>query len=91
MIVAVVAIAAGTSIVLSILNAITRGIRRGDGDAPALVEVNDRIARIEQAVDAIAVEIERHGEQIRFTNKLLSGRPAESVSAIASPSERRPV
>ena len=34
----------------------------------------DRLARIEQAVDAIAVEVERISEGQRFTTKLLSER-----------------
>jgi hypothetical protein len=36
------------------------------------VEVATRLERIEQAVDAIAVEIERISEGQRFTTKLLS-------------------
>lgn len=34
----------------------------------------ERLARIEQAVDAIAVEVERISEGQRFTTKLLSER-----------------
>lgn len=35
---------------------------------------DDRLARIEQAVDAIALEVERISEGQRFTTKLLSER-----------------
>lgn len=35
-----------------------------------------RLQRIEQAVEAIAVEVERLSEGQRFTTKLLSERPA---------------
>ncbi len=36
--------------------------------------VEDRLYRIEQAVDAIAVEVERMSESQRFTTKLLAER-----------------
>jgi hypothetical protein len=36
--------------------------------------VEERLARIENAVEAIAVEIERVSESQRFTTKLLAGR-----------------
>jgi hypothetical protein len=35
-----------------------------------------RIERMEQAIDAIAIEIERISENQRFTTKLLTDRPA---------------
>ena len=38
------------------------------------VNSEDRLARIEQAVDAIALEVERISEGQRFTTKLLSER-----------------
>jgi hypothetical protein len=54
------------------------------------VEVSTRLERIEQAVDAIAVEIERISEGQRFTTKLLSetrgpgALPAGQASPAAS-------
>ena len=44
-------------------------VRQADG-VPAVTE--SRLARIEQAVDAIALEVERISEGQRFTTKLLS-------------------
>ncbi len=41
-------------------------------------EIGARLERIEQAVDAIAVEVERISEGQRFTTKLLSDRTAAS-------------
>ncbi len=42
---------------------------------PAVAPANDdRLQRIEQAVDAIAIEVERISEGQRFTSKLLSER-----------------
>src|SRR5262249_6761873 len=49
---------------------------------PANVE--DRLARIEQAVDAIAVEVERVAEGQRFATKLFAESLGE-VKAIPSP------
>jgi len=40
----------------------------------ALGSTEERLARIEHAVDAIAVEVERISEGQRFTTKLLSER-----------------
>jgi hypothetical protein len=39
-------------------------------------EVMQRLERMEQAIDSIAVEVERISEGQRFTTKLLSERPA---------------
>jgi hypothetical protein len=46
-------------------------------------EMDDRLLRIEQAVDAIAIEVERVSEAQRFTTKML----AERLPAVALPSE----
>lgn len=42
-------------------------------DRPAAAD-NDRLQRLEQAVDAIAIEIERISEAQRFQTKLLAER-----------------
>ncbi len=44
-------------------------------------EVMNRLERIEQAVDAIAVEVERISEGQRFTTKLLSEVKTGALSA----------
>ena len=46
-----------------------QGVKSGD-----LAAIEARLERIEQAVDAIAVEAERISEGQRFTTKLLSER-----------------
>ena len=43
------------------------------------LENSPRLQRIEQAVEAIAVEVERIGEAQRFTTKLLAERQADAV------------
>jgi hypothetical protein len=45
--------------------------------AGALRRIEERIDRIEQGVEAVAVEVERIAEGQRFTTKLLSERAAE--------------
>jgi hypothetical protein len=45
-------------------------------DSGRTFELEARLERIEQAVDTIAVEMERIGEGQRFVTKLLAERPA---------------
>jgi hypothetical protein len=46
--------------------------RRGSGAAPIPTEVSSQLAHLSQAVDAIALEVERISEGQRFTTRLLS-------------------
>ena len=48
--------------------------REGRAGSPDLRALEARLARIEQAVDAIAIEVERVAEGQRFTTSLLSDR-----------------
>ena len=43
-------------------------------------ELMDRLTRLDQAVDSIAVEVERIGEGQRFVTRVLAGRPAEPIA-----------
>ena len=73
MIVAVTALAVVAYIFRSIIGLIGR--RLDARTRPAFnPETDQRLARIEQAVDAIAVEVERISEGQRFTTRLLSDR-----------------
>ena len=58
-----------------------RGVRREVID----LENSPRLQRIEQAVEAIALEVERIGEAQRFTTKLLSERQADAAPRIPVP------
>jgi hypothetical protein len=51
--------------------------------------IEQRLERIEQAVDAIAIEMERVSEGQRFTTKLLTDRSAQSSSPTAPPPDAR--
>ena len=61
---------------LPLMRAIARRIDRGTPVAPAIPrEVRDQLQQISQAVDAIAIEVERISEGQRFTTKMLADRP----------------
>lgn len=68
-----------------ILTPIARAIaRRADNESRNPVtppDVTARLERMEQAIDSIAIEVERISEGQRFTTKLLSERakPGESL------------
>ena len=77
-----------TLIGLTIARAIARRIEHGarGGAAPAMPnDIGERLDRMEQAIDAIAVEVERIAEGQRFTSKLLTARDevGHSRSALA--------
>jgi hypothetical protein len=46
---------------------------------------DERLARVEQAVESIAIEVERIGEAQRFTTKLLSERAPEPAAGRIAP------
>ena len=50
--------------------------------AAELAKLNERLARMEQAIDAMAVETERISEGQRFTTRLLSEKAKESTPKI---------
>jgi hypothetical protein len=67
-------------IVLQVGSIIKAAINRKRDVTPRdLVALDDRLERIEHAIDAMAVEVERISEGQRFTTKLLAERaPAAS-------------
>jgi hypothetical protein len=56
--------------------------------ATGSLETDQRLERIEQAIDAMAVEVERVAEGQRFVTKLLADRGQERVAIPASQSRR---
>lgn len=79
---AVLSIIAGGSIVSTLIVTVGRIFTRGQRAVPAadnatLARLDDRLTRMEQAIDAVAVEVERISEGQRFTTRLLSDRSAE--------------
>lgn len=51
-------------------------------------DVSDRLGRMEQAIDAMAVEIERISEGQRFTTKLLAERQRDAATLPQQRDER---
>ena len=60
------------------------------GPRPVDLENSPRLQRIEQAVEAIAVEVERIGEAQRFTTKLLAERQPDAAARIPAVPRREP-
>jgi hypothetical protein len=52
-------------------------------------EMMDRLTRLDQAVDAIAVEVERIGEGQRFMTRVLAEKPAAAAAALGAAPEQR--
>ena len=66
-------LAVGASIVVPLARAWAKRLeKRADGQIPS--EVSSRLERMEQAIDSIAVEVERISEGQRYTTKLLSDK-----------------
>lgn len=78
MIVAIVVIVAVTTTFRTVFTTFfnRRSYRGDDRTSPSLADA--RLSRLEQAVDAIAVEVERISEGQRFTTKLLSEQARQS-------------
>ena len=85
MIVVVTGIISGTILTGVLLQAIVsiytkRRESMSDGlPSGAAARIEERLSRIEQAIEAMSVEVERVSEGQRFTTKLLSERSAERV------------
>ena len=58
---------------------IRRWIDRAEVSKAELRAIDERLARIEQAVDAMSVEVERVSEGQRFATKVLAERTVERV------------
>jgi hypothetical protein len=63
--------------------------RRDQYLAPVSSETDHRLERIEQAIDAMAVEVERIAEGQRFVTRLLSERTPEHAALPASQQRQR--
>jgi hypothetical protein len=73
--IAIVAIVCG-----SLYSLLKMYMRRGSGTVlpqAGLKEIHDGLGQLQQAVDAIAIEVERLSEGQRFTTKLLAERERE--------------
>ena len=57
----------------------------------AISPSDDRLARVEQAVESIAIEVERIGEGQRFVTKLMNDRAQPMPDRISIPATPRQV
>ena len=74
-----------TAIGWPLARAYARRVERGEVGQRVPAEVAARLERMEQAIDSIAVEVERISEGQRFTTKLLSERTAQSSGPGSAP------
>jgi hypothetical protein len=77
----IVALALGVPFV----RALARRWERESSQPSLPPNVEARLARIEQAVDAVAVELERISEGQRFTTRLLSERAGDQAATKRAP------
>jgi hypothetical protein len=93
------AMVAAIALGVPIIRAVSRRWERGSTPVTNLLpDLTHRLERIEQAVEAVAIEVERMAEAQRFTAKLMAERqslpPAEpaggNVRAAAPDAVRRP-
>lgn len=68
---------AAASIGIPIARAYARRLERGPRDEAMPLELKTRLERMEQALDSIAIEVERISEAQRFTTKLLAEKPKD--------------
>jgi hypothetical protein len=76
-----------TAIGVPIARAIARKMDRDSAHPVASSDVTARLERMEQAIDAIAVEMERVSEGQRFTTKLLAERARDAALVGGAPVE----
>jgi len=79
------------ALLVPIVLAYTRRIwKRGSRVQSANPGDSERLLRMEQAIESIALEVERIGEGQRFTTKLLTDRQPDAVARMAAMPRREP-
>jgi hypothetical protein len=88
LIVVITSIFMGTLMVISVAFAIADAVKKKGrpdrGSLDVLRRLEERMDRIEQGVEAVAVEVERISEGQRFATRLLSERAPERVGGDGS-------
>ena len=74
-----------TAIGIPIAKAYARRIEREPRQPMLPPDVGARLERMEQALDSIAIEVERISEGQRFTTKLLAERNTAPASGLSKP------
>ena len=70
---------AATAIFVPVTRAYARRMDRESSSSGASHDLTSRLERMEQAIDSIAIEVERISENQRFATKLLADREKESL------------
>lgn len=81
MLVAVASILSSMITIVAVASAFAWRNRRARRDAELPAGIEERLTRIEQGVDAIAIEMERVSEGQRFTTRLLADRGAAAPAS----------
>lgn len=76
------------AVFLPLSRALARRADRQSRQPPVPPEIFGRLERIEQAVDAIAIEVERISEGQRFTTQLLSEGRQHAAAALPAGAEK---
>jgi len=71
-----------TAIGVPLAKAFARRLERGPMHPTVPPDVTARLERMEQAIDSIAIEVERISEGQRFTTKLLAERNNQGASNV---------
>ena len=74
---------------IPIARAYARRLEAGTRTVSIPTDVTARLERMEQAIDSIAIEVERISENQRFTTKLLSERAPGALPASPNDTARR--
>jgi hypothetical protein len=83
--------AASFILLLPLVLAWSRRLWHRGGPRPSVdLEDSPRLQRMEQAIESIAVEVERIGEAQRFTTKLLADRQPEAAARLGVVPRREP-
>ncbi len=81
-ILAMASILMGGAIVMTVIRTVARAITmrhdRGALGEGSVDRLDERLGRMEQAIEAMAIEVERVSEGQRFTSKLLAERATQS-------------
>jgi hypothetical protein len=78
-------------VLLPLVLALSRRLWHRGGPRPVVdLENSPRLQRMEQAIESIAVEVERIGEAQRFTTKLLTERHGDAAARLPTSARREP-
>lgn len=91
MIVSVMGQLCGTALLITVISLWFGRRRKGPLASPGIERLEQRLAEMQQSVDAVAVEVERISEGQRFATKLLAergGMPAGEMNGVPDPARR---